>query len=131
MTLIKPGNISSEMTTDSELTSGLALKYDASNPNGYETPVQLATRDTNNRNRSNHTGTQLAATISDFLSSVLGTVLTGLSTATNSVINSSDTVLSALGKLQAQITNLNTNVDGGSPTSVFSSGDTTINGGTP
>jgi hypothetical protein len=44
----------------------LNAKYDASNPNGYETPTQLNTRDTNNRNRTNHTGTQLAATISDF-----------------------------------------------------------------
>lgn len=55
-------------------------------------------------NRSNHTGTQLASTISDFVASVRATVLTGLSTATNAVITASDTVLTALGKLQAQIT---------------------------
>lgn len=36
---------------------------------------------------------------------VLATVLTGLSTATNAVITAADTVLSALGKLQAQIVN--------------------------
>jgi hypothetical protein len=48
----------------------LALKYDASNPNSYETTTQLNTRDTNNRNRVNHTGTQIASTISDFSSSV-------------------------------------------------------------
>jgi hypothetical protein len=35
---------------------------------------------------------------------VLATVLTGLSTATNAVLSTADTVLSALGKLQAQIT---------------------------
>lgn len=35
---------------------------------------------------------------------VLATVLAGLSTATNAVITATDTVLSALGKLQAQIT---------------------------
>jgi len=35
---------------------------------------------------------------------VLASVLTGLSTATNAVITATDTVLSALGKLQAQIT---------------------------
>ncbi len=35
---------------------------------------------------------------------VLAVVLTGLSTATNAVITSSDTVLSALGKLQKQVT---------------------------
>ena len=55
-------------------------------------------------NRSNHTGTQLASTISDFVASVRATVLTGLSTAINAVITASDTVLTALGKLQAQIT---------------------------
>ncbi len=36
-----------------------------SNNAGYETPAQLANRDSANRNRSNHTGTQLASTISD------------------------------------------------------------------
>lgn len=46
--------------------AALDLKYDANNPNGYETPSQLNVRDTDNRSRSNHTGTQLASTISDF-----------------------------------------------------------------
>jgi len=46
--------------------TALDLKYDATNPNGFETPAQLNARDTANRNRSNHTGTQVAATISDF-----------------------------------------------------------------
>ncbi|MCG8484800.1 MAG: hypothetical protein MJA31_15915, partial [Clostridia bacterium] len=55
------------------------------------------------RNRTNHTGTQLAATISDFTTAVRGTVLAGLSTANNAIIIASDTVLSALGKLQKQI----------------------------
>jgi hypothetical protein len=44
--------------------TALNLKYDASNPNGYETPSQLNTRDTNNRNRTNHTGTQALSTLS-------------------------------------------------------------------
>jgi len=41
----------------------LALKYDASNPDGFETPAQLNARDTANRARANHTGTQAAATV--------------------------------------------------------------------
>ena len=41
--------------------------------------------------------------ITDFASNVLSTVLIGLSTATNSVISVTDTVLSSLGKLQKQI----------------------------
>lgn len=45
-----------------------------------------------------------ATNISDFAATVRGTVLTGLSTATNVVITAADTALSAFGKLQAQIT---------------------------
>lgn len=78
-------------------------KYDASNPNGYETPAQLNTRDTNNRDRMNHTGTQSASTISNFSSAVLSTVLTGLSTGVAAAITATDSVLSALGKLQATL----------------------------
>ncbi len=192
--------------------AALDLKYEASNPNGYETPAQLNSRDTANRARANHTGTQPASTItglaavatsgdkadvglgnvdntsdadkpvsiaqqaaldlkadksiqitgtdglvgggdlsanrqislpnlltagsagaannslsvtvdakgrvtafsaqlinivssqvSNFASTVRSTLLTGLSTATNSVITASDTVLSAFGKIQAQL----------------------------
>lgn len=43
--------------------SAIALKYDASNPSSYETTTQLNIRDTANRNRLNHTGTQSATTI--------------------------------------------------------------------
>lgn len=43
---------------------------------------------------------------------VLATVLSGLSTATNAAITAADTVLSALGKLQKQITDLTTTVSG-------------------
>ena len=48
---------------------------------------------------------------------VLGTLLNGLSTASNLVISASDTVLSALGKLQKQLTDLNgAKADKASPT---------------
>jgi hypothetical protein len=61
------------------------------------------------RNRNNHTGTQLASTISDFANTVKNTALTGLSVATNAIISASDTILTALGKLQKQISdNLST-----------------------
>lgn len=83
--------------------TALDAKYDASNPSGFETPTQLNARDTANRSRVNHTGTQLSSTISDFLTSVLGSVLTGISFATNSAILATDSLLVALGKIQAQI----------------------------
>lgn len=82
----------------------LNAKYDATNPNNYETPTQLNARDTANRTRSNHTGSQTASTLSDFSSAALAVVLTGLSTATNAAITAADSILSALGKIQAQIT---------------------------
>ena len=55
------------------------------------------------RDRATHTGTQLAATVSDFAPSVRSTALAGLSTATATPITAADSVLSAAGKLQAQI----------------------------
>lgn len=42
-------------------------------------------------------------TLGTFASDVLGTLATGLSTATNSAITAGDSMLSALGKLQAQV----------------------------
>lgn len=46
--------------------SALNTKLESSDIANFETSSQLNTRDTNNRNRANHTGTQLAATISNF-----------------------------------------------------------------
>lgn len=60
-------------------------------------------RDNANRDRANHTGTQLASTISDFANAVRSTVLTGLSLATEAAISATDSILTALGKIQAQI----------------------------
>jgi len=82
--------------------AALALKYDGSNPDGYETPMQLNARDVSNRSRINHTGSQIASTISDFASTVRSTVLSGLSIV-NSLVTSSDSVLVAIGKLQGQL----------------------------
>lgn len=83
--------------------TALNAKYDASNPNGYETPAQLNSRDTANRSRANHTGTQLSSTISDFATSVLSVLLTGISFALATPVLATDSILTAIGKLQAQI----------------------------
>lgn len=53
--------------------------------------------------RANHSGTQLAATVSDFASTVRSTVLTGLGTGSDTPIAATDTLLAALENLQAQI----------------------------
>ncbi|QRQ99720.1 hypothetical protein [Dyadobacter sandarakinus] len=55
--------------------------------------------------RANHTGTQLAATISDLSSAVKAITLSGLSTGTFTPVTASDNFISAIGKLQGQITN--------------------------
>ncbi len=62
--------------------------------------------------RANHTGTQLALTISDFAATVRETVLTGFSLASALTVTATDSVLVALGKLQAQITGLTNTVAG-------------------
>jgi hypothetical protein len=53
--------------------------------------------------RANHTGTQLAATISDFAATVRATTLTGLSTAAGTIVTAAHTVLQAIGFLQKQV----------------------------
>ena len=71
---------------------------------GIATGATANDTDVNLKSRANHTGTQTASTISDFVATVLASVLTGLSTVTNATITATDTVLGALGKLQKQIT---------------------------
>jgi hypothetical protein len=83
--------------------AGLMSTADKIKLNGIASGATANDTDANLKNRANHTGTQLAATISDFAASVLATVLSGLSLGTNAVISAADTVLTALGKLQAQI----------------------------
>jgi len=53
--------------------------------------------------RSNHTGSQLAETISDFANATRSTPLTGLSLVSNAPILATDTMLISLGKLQSQM----------------------------
>ena len=60
--------------------------------------------------RANHTGTQLAATVSDFASTVRSTVLTGLSTAAGTTVTAAHTILEAIGFLQKQNTDQDTTI---------------------
>lgn len=67
---------------------------------------------TADRNRANHTGSQLAATISDFAATVRTTILTGLDTSINAAIVAGDSILAAFGKLQAQFNAAKSKLDG-------------------
>lgn len=60
---------------------------------------------------------------------VLGTILAGLSTATNAAITAADSVLSAFGKLQAQITALSASLSGYVPASRTISTTAPLTGG--
>lgn len=80
------------------------------------------------RDRSTHTGSQAAGTISDFAETVRATVLTGLSLASGAAIAATDSALIALGKLQKQITDLAAVVAGKQETLVSGTNIKTVNG---
>lgn len=65
--------------------------------------ITVNSTDAQLRDRATHTGTQLAATVSDFAPSVRSTALTGLSTATATPVLPADALVVAVGKLQAQV----------------------------
>jgi len=110
-TQISLGNVNDTSDADKPVSTAtqtaLDLKYNATNPNNYETDTELDSRDTANRIRSNHSGTQLSNTISDFASTVIGSVLTGISFAVSTAVVASDSILIGIGKLQAQINAIN------------------------
>jgi hypothetical protein len=74
--------------TGAQIDAGIGKANTAVQPAqiaNFETTTQLNTRDTNNRNRANHTGTQASSTISDFTSAVTAVVNSlGLSAALDS-----------------------------------------------
>jgi hypothetical protein len=80
------------------------IAYDHSQSTHAPTDATHNSADSVLLDRTNHTGTQLASTISDFANTVRNITLTGLNTTANVVITLTDTILEALGKLQAQIT---------------------------
>lgn len=123
MSKIDPKHISDLVTTDTELSAGLILKVDKVAGKGLSTEdyttveksklLGIATAatandtDANLKARANHTGTQLASTISNFAATVITAVLTGFSTATSTAVIATDTILVGIGKLQAQINTIN------------------------
>lgn len=66
-----PSNVgTSELNNDANFIDASGAPVQPSDIANFETTTQLNVRDTNNRNRVNHTGTQTASTISDFNSAV-------------------------------------------------------------
>ena len=60
------GQITGTLSSQTDLQSALDEKLEASDIADFETTTELNARDTANRSRTNHTGTQTASTISDF-----------------------------------------------------------------
>ena len=86
---IVPTNIlTSELNNDASFINSSQAPVQPSDITNFETTTQLNSRDTNNRNRSNHTGTQLSSTISDLTSAVQSA-----ETVTNLTFNNSTKVL--------------------------------------
>lgn len=83
--------------------AGFMTGADKTKLDGIATGATQNDTDANLKNRANHTGTQLASTISDFAATVRATVLTGLSLADSTVIAATDSVLQAIGKLGARL----------------------------
>ena len=105
---------SEDFANDATTQAALDLKYDASNPNNYETPTQLNSRDVVNRSRTNHTGTQTANTISDFQSTVSSnaTVTTNVSDIAQEIIdrtNADSTLQTQIDSNDVEILELTTN----------------------
>ena len=68
---VQPSNIqTTTLNNDAGFINSAGAPVQPSDIASFETSSQLTSRDTVNRNRSNHTGTQVAATISDFSAAV-------------------------------------------------------------
>lgn len=87
---IIPSNIpTSELNNDANFIDSAGAPVQPSDIANFETSTQLDGRDTNNRNRDNHTGTQLASSISDF-----STAVKASETLTNLNFNPTTNILS-------------------------------------
>lgn len=80
------------------------------------------------RDRALHTGQQAASTISDLAAAVRGVIMTGVTFATATAGLATDSLLVFLGKLQAQINGLATDVAGKQATLVSATNIKTVNG---
>jgi cell division septum initiation protein DivIVA len=110
---------SAKAYTDTQISSqpnatqsvkGLMSSTDKTKLDGIATGATANSTDAQLRDRSTHTGTQPASTISNFTAAVLAAAISGLSTATGTAVVNTDTVLIAIGKLQAQVNNISSNI---------------------
>lgn len=91
------------LTAASTTEAGLQTAADKTKLDGIATGATQNSSDAFLLARGNHTGSQLASTISDFAATVRATVLAGLSLADTTVVTAADTVLQAIGKLAGRL----------------------------
>lgn len=96
------GTLHAVVTT---LVNGFMSFVDKTKLDGVATGATANSTDAFLLARANHTGTQLAATISDFSATVLATLLTGFGGGAAGIITAADNVLGAFVRLQNQIIN--------------------------
>ena len=108
--------------------AGVMSSTDKTKLDGIASGATANATDAQLRDRSTHTGTQAASTISDLAAAVRGVVMTGVSFATATAGLATDSLLVFLGKLQAQVTSLVTTVAGKQDTLVSGTNIKTING---
>ena len=131
------GSITGLLSNQADLAEALNNKVTVEAGKGLSTEdyssaekTKLATIATNAelRDRSTHTGTQAASTISDLAAAVRGVVMTGISFATVTAGLATDSLLVFLGKLQAQINGLATALSGKQDALVSGTNIKTVNG---
>lgn len=108
--------------------AGFMTGADKTKLDGVATGATANATNSELRDRSTHTGSQTASTISDFAATVRATVLTGLSLASGAAIAATDSALVAWGKLQRQINDLVTAVAGKQEELVSATNIKTVNG---
>lgn len=95
------GSISGTLSSQTDLQIELDSKLESGDIANFETTTQLNSRDTNNRNRANHTGTQTKSTISDFAHTHTASEITDFDTevANNTTVIANSTKLIPLENL--------------------------------
>lgn len=97
----KVDKVAGKVLSSNDLTNALLAKLNAIADEATKNSADAVLL-----NRANHTGTQVASTISDFQMSVLSAAIAGLPVSTAGSVVNADSLLTAISKLQTQINNI-------------------------
>ena len=121
-----------------DTAAGVMSSADKVKLDGIATGATQNSSDAFLRARGNHTGTQLASTVSDFALTTLATLMAGFTLIAGGTVLAADSLLVAVGKLQKQINDLfsgkqdtlvsATNIKTINGASILGAGDLTVGG---